>query len=329
MHATSKMSVAVCTLFEKDYHYGVAGLVNSLIHNGFTGTVYAGFRGPLPEWAGAAQPVAIGNWPQARRLEISPGTALVFLPMQTPAHFTNVKPDFMLELFAQQDLGIERLIYLDPDICLVTPWQFVADWLTCGVALCEDVNSPMPRNYPRRVGWRRYFSQYGIALEYRSDAYANGGCCGVSRQDMQFLENWRRLSQLMAELTGGLATAKVEGGARFRQSGFASCFDCSDQDALNAAMEMTGGVSYSILSKAAMAFAPGWHVLPHALGANKPWRKKFRREALRASPPIAADKAFWAYIDAPLRSMSATRFQAKKLALHLATLLGRVYRRSG
>lgn len=323
------MTIAVCTLFEKDYHYGVAGLVNSLIRNGFTGTVYAGFRGPLPEWAGAARPVATGKWPDARRLEISPGTALVFVPMQTAAHLSNLKPDFMLELFAQQELGIERVIYFDPDICLIAPWQFIADWLTCGVALCEDVNSPMSRNYPRRIGWRRYFSQYGIALDYRSDANANSGCCGVSREDIQLLENWRRLIQLMGELTGGLATASVEGGAPFRQAGFASCFDGSDQDALNAAVEMTGGVSYSILPKAAMAFAPGWHVLPHALGPRKPWRKQFLREAFRASPPIAADKAYWAYIDGPLRPMGVTRFWVRRLALHLATLLGRFYRRSG
>src|SRR5262245_3350642 len=124
-------SLAVCTLFEKDYHYGVAGLVNSLVGNGFAGTVYAGFRGPMPEWASNTRPAAIAGWPDAQRLQIAPGTAIVFVPMQTKAHFTNIKPDFMLDLFAREELGIDELIYLDPDICLVQPWQFVADWLTC------------------------------------------------------------------------------------------------------------------------------------------------------------------------------------------------------
>lgn len=321
------MSIAVCTLFEKDYHYGVAGLVNSLIRNGFTGTVYAGFRGPVPVWASNAQSAAVSDWPNARRLEISSGTAIVFLPMLTQAHFTNLKPDFMLELFARQDLNIDRLIYLDPDICLVSPWQFVMDWLTCGVALCEDVNSPMGRNHPRRIGWRRYFGERGVALEYRSDAYVNGGCCGVSRDDLRFLENWRQLSQLMSELIGGLGTAKIEGGAGFRQVGFASCFDSSDQDALNATVEMTSDVQYAVLPKAAMAFAPGAAVLLHALGPRKPWRRKFLREALQALRPITADKAYWTYIDAPLRPMSALRVRTNRLALAGASAIARFYRR--
>jgi hypothetical protein len=322
------MNVAICTLFEKDYHYGVAGLVNSLIRNGFKGTVYAGFRGPMPEWASNAKPVALGRWPDARRLDISPGTALVFLPLHTQAHFTNVKPDFMLELFAQEEFGIERLVYLDPDICLVSPWQFVADWLSCGIALCEDVNSPLAQNHPRRVGWRRYFGRHGVALEYRSDAYANGGCCGVSRRDIHFLESWRRLSQLMSELIGGLGAAKIEGGAGFRQAGFASCFDSSDQDALNAAVEMTGGTEYTVLPRAAMAFEPGAAVLPHALGPRKPWRRKYLREALKALHPTAADKAYWHYADAPLQPMPASRMRATRYALRVASALGRFYRRS-
>jgi hypothetical protein len=321
-------SVAVCTLFEKDYHYGLAGLVNSLVRRGFVGTVYAGFRGPVPDWASSARPAAVGSWGNAQRLDVAPGTAIVFLPMQTQAHFTNVKPDFMLELFAHEELGIERLIYLDPDICLVSPWQFVADWLTCGIALCEDVNSPLPRNHPRRIGWRRYFGEQGVTLEYRGDVYVNGGCCGVSRGDIRFLENWRRLSQLMSELIGGLGTAKIEGGAGFRQLGFASCFDSSDQDALNAAVEMTGGVDYAMLPGAAMGFVPGAAVLPHALGPRKPWRKKFLREALRALPPTTADKAYWACVDAPLRPMGALRVRLARSALLLASALGRLYRRS-
>jgi hypothetical protein len=321
------VSIAVCTLFEKDYHYGVAGLVNSLIRNGFVGTVYAGFRGPMPQWASNAQTAAIGDWPGARRLDICTGTALVFLPMQTEAHFTNLKPDFMLELFARDDLGIDRLIYLDPDICLVSPWQFVVDWLTCGIALCEDVNSPLPQNHPRRIGWRRYFRQHGVALEYRSDAYVNGGCCGVSREDIRFLENWRHVSQLMSELIGGLGTAKIEGGTGFRQLGFASCFDSSDQDALNATVEMTDGVDCSVLPRAAMGFMPGAAVLPHALGPRKPWRKKFLREVLHGLPPITADKAYWSYVDAPLQPMSAFRVRVTRLALLAASAIARFYRR--
>ena len=131
----------------------------------------------------------------------------------------------------------------------------------------------------------------------------------------------------MADVIGGLGAAKIAGGTPLRQTGFASCFDCSDQDALNAAVEMTGDTDYSILPRAAMAFAPGTTVLPHALGRNKPWRKSYLRESLRGNAPTAADKAFWENVDAPLSSMSASQVRRKKIALSMASAIGRCYRR--
>jgi len=321
------MTTALCTLFEKDYHHGVAALVNSLVRSGYQGTVFAGYRGPLPHWAAEAVATPSDKWQQASTLRVTTACDLVFVPLATKAHFTNIKPDFMLDLFADPALSLDRLLYLDPDICLVKPWQFVADWLTCGVALCEDVNSPLAEHHPRRVGWRRYFGEQGLSLRYRASEYVNGGCVGVSREDLRFLENWRQLTVRMADIIGGLATAKIEGGARFRQSGFASCFDCSDQDVLNAALELTEGVACSILPQAAMAFVPGASVLPHALGPRKPWRRNYLLEALRGMPPTPADKAFWQVVSGPLVSMSATQVLRSRTALQLGSAVARFYRR--
>jgi hypothetical protein len=323
------MTTAICTLFEKDYHHGVAALVNSLVRGGFTGQIYAGYRGPLPQWARTARRATVGAWNDAHILDVTPDCALVFLPMHTTAHFTNIKPDFMLQLLAQDSLHIEHLLYLDPDICVVAKWSFIADWLTCGVALCEDVNSPLGRHHPRRIGWRRHFGRAGISLEFRDSEYVNGGCVGVSRADARFLEGWQILSRDMAEVIGGLGTAKIEGGGQFRESGFASCFDCSDQDALNAAMEMNASLTYSILPRAAMTFTPGAAVMPHALGPRKPWRRRYLREALGAVPPTAADKAFWAQANGPLRSMDAARIRRTRRSLALASAIGRFWRRPG
>lgn len=234
----------------------------------------------------------------------------------------------MLDLFAQASLDIEQLLYLDPDICLVRPWQFVTDWLSCGVALCEDVNSPLSQFHPRRVGWQRYFARYNLQLALTpSDAYVNGGCVGVSRAQLQFLENWQLLGKYMAEAIGGLGVAKLDNGQSFAQKGFAGCFDCSDQDVLNAAIALTASVSCSILPKSAMGFARGDHVLPHALGPRKPWRRRYVREALAAWAPTAADKAFWNSIEGPLNAMPAALLASRRRQLKIATLIARFYRR--
>jgi hypothetical protein len=207
-------------------------------------------------------------------------------------------------------------------------WHSISEWLSCGVALCEDVNSPVTEFHPRRVGWRRHFALHGVELKYRGAEYVNGGCVGVERKNLQFLENWWSLSQYMAEVIGGLGTAKVDSGSAFLGKGFGNCFDCSDQDALNAAIEMTGSADFSILPRTAMAFSPGDHVLPHALGRNKPWRKSYLLEAMRGLPPTPADKAFWACVGGPLQSIGRKQLPWARATLLIATALSRLYRRA-
>jgi hypothetical protein len=321
------MTIAICTLFEKDYHHGVAALANSLVASGFKGSIYAGFRGSIPPWAADAGPAHIGDWRDARRKRVSGECELAFLPMDTSDHFTNVKPDFMLRLFATVP-DLSYLFYLDPDICVTEKWEYLGDWSRCGVALCEDVNSPIEKDHPRRVGWRRHFAEHGLQLVFRTTAYVNGGCVGVAREHICFLENWRHLSRCMAATIGGLGATSLEGGRSFRELGFGRCFDKSDQDVLNAAIEMTGRVDCSILSRTAMGFEAGTAVMPHALGARKPWRRKYMRDSLiSAVPPTAADKAFWQFAGGPLRSMSTARIRNVRRALVAASVIGRVYRR--
>src|ERR1700692_3483093 len=132
------MRCVVCTLFERHYHFGVAVFVNSLCKSGYNGTVYAGFRGPLPPWAeGSAKLLPNGHW----ELQVSPEVRIIFVPLKTSAHLTNYKPDFMLQVEALAAAESDALIYCDPDIVLNVAWGYIEVWISCGVAVCEDVNS--------------------------------------------------------------------------------------------------------------------------------------------------------------------------------------------
>ena len=316
------MNSAVCTLFEGSYHFGLAALVNSLHRAGFRGEVFAGYRGAMPPWAGAAESVPLYGWPDARSLKVAEGLVLVFLPLDTDYHLTNYKADFMLALIDAPARGADALFYLDPDICVVHPWRYFEEWVTCGVALCEDVNSPLPENHPRRVGWRRYYAQHGLTLSFRTPQHVNGGFVGVHRNDRTFLLSWKQTMDLMAAEIGSLSLA-LTSNASYRSTGFADCFDRTDQDALNAAVEATAQ-PVSVIGQEAMAFKAGSALLPHAIGGPKPWQANHLRAALAGVPPGPAHKAYWAHVDGPISPYTERALSQKRLALKLASAIGRV-----
>lgn len=305
------MTTAICTLFEGRYALGVGALVNSLVAAGFRGAVYAGFRGQAPDW----------NLTALR----SAGVDIHFRALNTTYHLTNYKPDFMLQLFGSNP-DISRLCYLDPDIVITSPWSYFEEWLECGIALCEDVNSPMPAGHPRRHGWRRHLSAGYPAWCCRTEIYANGGFVGLSRSHLGFLETWRSLSVAMGEIIGGLDAAKLTGGKKFESKGFANCFDCSDQDALNAALEAED-FQISLTGKSAMAFEPGDTLMAHAAGPGKPWARNFIHESLRGNPPRRADKEYFRFCLAPIVVLGGPSRRLKLLTIRLATLICRVWRR--
>jgi hypothetical protein len=320
------MKIAVCTLFEHDYHFGAAVLVNSLCHAGFAGTVYAGFRGPLPPWAEKqARPLTDGAW----EMEVSPQVRLRFLQLETTAHFTNYKPDFLLQVEKLASATSEAGVYCDPDIVINTPWRYVEEWLSCGVALGEDVNSPLSENHPRRIGWRRFFKPAGFDLKFRFTSYVNGGWVGLKWTDRKFLETWRDLLARILEELGGRDIVGIDGGRRLQKSyGFADCFNCTDQDALNAALEACPEIPASILGPQAMGFYAGLAILPHALGPSKPWRRNYLRDALTGVHLRSIDKVFWQHAEAPISAFTPDLARYKRMELAIAGALGRVIRKS-
>lgn len=319
------MNAAVCTLFEGDYHKGVGVLVNSLVRHGFRGTVFAGFRGALPPWA-ARNAKKISGGEGSADLQVTEDVNIRFIPVETKSHLTNYKPEFILSLWRREASGSDALLYLDPDIVVNDSWSFFQDWLQCGVALCEDVNSPIHESHPRRCGWRHFYSNHGIRLRPRLSVYVNGGAVGTRKKDIPFIELWQQMTLLMADLIGGMATTRISRGQRFKSKGFANCFDIADQDSLNAAIEAYDG-SISILGQEAMGLKPGHALLPHAIGSRKPWKCSYVLSSLGGRPPRSVDKEFWKYADHPLRAFSGLKIAVKRLTIILATAIGRFYRR--
>ncbi len=167
----------ICTLFEGDYHLGLAAFLNSLVHAGYSGTVWAGYRGALPPWLDQLKTIGA----EGVEFLVTDSVRLVFLPLTTEIHLTNYKPQFILDLLAGPASGCEYLWYFDPDICLRVPWPFFANWQRYGVALCQEiVNNSIPSNSPLRHQWIEIASSIGLSEPQEMNHYYNGGMVGRS-----------------------------------------------------------------------------------------------------------------------------------------------------
>jgi hypothetical protein len=305
---------AVCTLFEGDYHLGLAAFTNSLVHAGFTGTIWAGYRGKLPPWLDQLK--SLGG--ASDEYMVTDQVRLVFFPLTTSVHLTNYKPQFMLDLLAHHALGCEYLWYFDPDICLRSSWSFFADWQRHGIALCQEiVNNILPVNSPLRLQWVDIAASIGVNGPSALNHYYNGGMVGVPSSHAGFLDLWRRLLEY-AETTGCDLGVLMPGNRE-------SPFHASDQDALNIAA-MYSKVPLSTLGPEGMGFIPGGVRMYHCVG-QKPWRGSALLRALAGTPPSNAMKFFFTQVSSPICAYSALNLHAKRLECSIAAFIGRFYSR--
>jgi hypothetical protein len=322
------MDSAICTLFEGNYHYGVATLSNSLYKQGFRGTLYVGYRGELPNWALKGKKESIGIWKEAVVLNPADGMQLVFLPLITKYSLTNYKPDFMLELWESLAKEAEALFYFDSDIVVHDSWSCFEQWVNCGVAVCEDVNSPLQEFHPRRQGWKNYFKKYNIDLQFKNQIYVNGGFVGLLKKDISFLSLWMKLQEKMGDAIGGLDKSifskQTYNSTISKMEGF-QIFDKSDQDALNATIEAYNG-TISYFGKEGMGFGPGTAMMFHALGNNKPWNVNFLQRALQGRSPRPVDEWYWHYAVDPILAHSKGEKSNKLKAIKISKFLGRFYK---
>jgi hypothetical protein len=237
------MSV-ICTLYEGNYHFGLGALTNSLYAQGFRGEIYAGYRGTLPPWAAPnARKNGVGSL-----FDVSDGCTLHLLPVTTERHFNNFKPHFMLEVMERHCPTEERFFFFDPDIVVKAPWNFFEDWLSHGIALCEDVNHYLPRTHPVRLAWKKYAAQHRLPIRQELDKFYNGGFFGVRRDHQDFLRAWKELFERRA--------AEGVDLGNFELSGFEFPYLYLDQDLMNLALMLTP-YQISAVGPEGMDFQPG------------------------------------------------------------------------
>jgi hypothetical protein len=297
----------VVTLAERDFLKGAAVLYNSLVRNSFDGVYVIGFRDrPLVSRSSFDSLANVGN--QVRLIEL-----------ETPLHFTNFKPHFMRQVLESYP-ECTTITYLDPDIVLNCPFQWIGSWAEGGPAVCGDVNWWMPSNHPTR---RQWILRTGCKVHHKLELYFNGGFLSVKREDLAFLDLWKELIDHWGNSDNPL-DGKGEISA-WRKGGRWLPFMTPDQDALNIAV-MCWQDSITTLGPEVMGFA-GFGELPHAVGSKKPWQRNYLLEALRGTPPRYVDKVFWTYADGPLMPFSRLTLAITKMMLNITTAISRFYRR--
>ncbi|GAB3925922.1 hypothetical protein [Mucilaginibacter myungsuensis] len=321
------MRSAICTLFEGDYHYGLAALSNSLYAQGFRGTIYAGYKGKLPAWVTDYQNNNDVLCEDGLIVEVAGGLQLHFLQIGSNSHLTNYKPDLLLQLLNGPAKNADSIFYFDPDIVVTTPWSFFEQWVSAGICLCEDVNSPLSEHHPRRDAWRKHYATNAITLQFKNSVYVNGGFIGLEAKDAGFLGNWKNVQDIMADAIGGLNNSVFAGKPlpEGQQERF-NPFSRTDQDALNITIETWDGkVSY--MGKDAMGFKPGIGVLPHSLGSFKPWHGGYLLRALNGYTPRNVDREYWRSVNTPINLYTRSTISYNSIALKLAAFIGRFYKR--
>jgi hypothetical protein len=252
-------------------------------------------------------------------LHVADGLTINFVHLSTDTHLTLYKPQFLLQLAEHFAPDARSFVYIDPDIVLLQSWSFLEQWLTFGVALCEDIE-PLHQTDPMRLLWRRYYKKWGVEYARSIDTCVNAGFIGVPRAQMDFIRLWHRLLISVLEETGTPEDPLATKG-RFR------LFSKTDQDALNMALECCDE-PYTLAGLYGMGFDGGQALMAHAIGRKKPWEGRHLLDAIRGSAPTRATKAYFHYVSEPIRLYSPLQLRARRWELLASTALGRLIRRN-
>ncbi|MDB5086226.1 MAG: hypothetical protein JWR09_220 [Mucilaginibacter sp.] len=315
------MAIVICTLFEKDYHFGLAALVNSAYKNGYRGEIYVGYKGAVPPWASVKENPELG-WVGATTFELNQEITLHFLPIDTEFHLANYKPTFMLFLFEKINRDIGGVIYFDPDIVIKCKWTFYETWMSYGVSLVHEIiSNDMPSSHPIRKGWEQVVFKSNRKITHNIGSYINSGFCAVLRKNIEFVNVWKDIIKVASEHYA----LNVNQFAHSKDR--SNLFFAHDQDALNIAA-MCCESPISEMGPEGMDFIGGGFTMSHAIGTPKPWQKNYMTSAFRGNAPGIADREFWLNVKSPVNCYGDGYIKLKQLSIKTAALIGRFYKRN-
>jgi len=302
----------VCTLYEGDYHLGVAVLINSIVRGAYRGLFWVGYRGELPPWVAQLHRREDGLWSVG-------GALLGFEKLDESCHLTHFKPDFMKNVI-DRGIATKYIWYFDPDITVRCEWEFYGRWVKHGVCLCQEITmGTMPSDHPIRLEWAQVAKSAGWAPPARQlERYFSAGFIGMGIEHRYFLDVWTSANQLAR--SAGLDLAHIQHGTR------ANSFYSTDQDALNVA-SMYAKEPMSTVGPEGMGFVDGGFTMYHSAGVIKPWRKKFLRSALAGIPPWNGDKHFLECADGPIQPFRAGQLRRMRSSAKWAAFAGRFFSR--
>lgn len=315
------MNSAVCTLFEGQYHYGLAALVNSLFKSGYRGQIFAGYKGSIPEWAASAQENRSLPWQGALSLSVGEELKLNFVKIETEYHLTNYKPFFMTEILQDVNANFDAVVYFDPDITTKCDWRFFETWISNGIALVQDIHNNMAPTHPLRMEWKKIIKKAGRKTTHDLYSYFNGGFCGVSKQNAEFLRVW------IDVIGAGVKYFDFTPNNWDNRFDRGYIFYKHDQDTLNIAA-MCCDSPISEMGPDGMDFVHGGFTMSHAVGSPKPWKNNFTLSAITGRPPSIADKAYWQSVSGPIKPYHSTQVRVRKMSILVASFISRFYRRS-
>ncbi len=297
--------IIIC-LFDKEYHYGIAALANSLAASNFNGLVNVGYRGTLPFWV--KQLKSIGE-----HYYLTTDIIIHFRLLDTEMHLGYYKPFFIKETI-DTHTTTDKFYFFDADIVIKAPWSLFSNWLDKGVCICLDSNFHfLHHNHPWRKDWRK-LAEVDEKLLNNTHHYFNSGFLGIERHSIDLIKRWILFTEKYRE-TGGDVN-------QFEKAPYSSFK--GDQDLLNAAITTSADIEISIMGKEGMGFTYPATIMEHAVGDFKPWNKNFLTQLIKVGrKPNMADHAYFSFCNYPICIFPRHSYRLKKLKLLTASILGR------